>query len=70
MKPTFLAALISQCHVIETAPLGEVRQYQPITFFVYRRLRDVIHLSPQRYVHEFRALAVPTHPLQMKHFIL
>ena len=49
---------------------AEKRQRQPITFFVYRHLRDVIHVMPQRYVQEFRSLAVPTPPLQMKYFIL
>ena len=38
--------------------------------FVYRRLRDVIHVSARRHVHAFRSLAVPTPPLQIKHFIL
>ena len=49
---------------------AEKRQRQPIKFFVYRHLRDVIHVMPQRYVQEFRSLAVPTPPLQMKYFIL
>ena len=39
-------------------------------FFVYRRLCDVIHISPLRYVHEFLSLAVPTPPLQIRDFIL
>ena len=43
---------------------------QSKTFFVYRHLRDVIHVSPRRFVHESRTLAFPTPPLQMKYFIL
>ena len=40
-----------------------------MAFFVYQHLHDVIHVSPQRYVQDFRSLAVPTPPLQLKYFI-
>ena len=45
------------------------RASKPITFFVYRQLCDVIHVSPRRYVREFRAQTVPTPLLRMKYFI-
>ena len=44
-----------------------VNQYI-IAIFVYQHLRDVIHVSPS-YVQDFRSLAVPTPPLQIKYFI-
>ena len=37
---------------------AEKRQRQLITFFVCRCLRDVIHVSSRRNVHEFHSLAV------------
>ena len=42
---------------------------QPISFFVYQHSCDVIYVSPRRYVQDFRSLAVPTPPLQIKYFI-
>ena len=30
----------------------------------------VFHVLPRRYVHDFRSLAVPTPPLQIKYFII
>ena len=59
-----------EMYVIYTAPLGGVKSTTTNDEIVYGHLRDAIHVSARRYVQQFRYLAVPTSPLQMKHFIL
>ena len=71
MKPQFLAARISRCktlniHVVYDVPLGGVTSTPTNSFFVNQHLRNVINVSPRRYAHDFRSLAVPTPPLKIR----
>ena len=50
-------------------PLGEVMSMSANNLLCLH-LRDIIHVSSQRYVREFRSLAVPTPPLQIQYSVL
>ena len=70
MKPYFQAACFSRCKkMAQLHGLGCIPRWskkgQPIAIFAYQHLRDVIHVSPCRYVQDFRSLAVSFHSLRI-----